>query len=65
MSAAENRFDLALIGERAASKSVLESHFPVAFDLPALPLQSTSTKGDPLHINKNIATKLEAFLSSR
>jgi uncharacterized protein len=33
MSAAENRFDLALIGERAASKSVLEHHFPAAFNL--------------------------------
>ncbi len=33
MSAAENRFDLVLIGERAASKSVLEPHFPAAFDV--------------------------------
>jgi uncharacterized protein len=32
MSAAENRFELALIGERAASESVLASHFPTAFD---------------------------------
>jgi uncharacterized protein len=32
ISAAENRFDLALIGERAASKSVLEQHFPATFD---------------------------------
>jgi uncharacterized protein len=36
ISAAENRFDLALIGEKAASKSVSENHFPTAFDLPPL-----------------------------
>jgi uncharacterized protein len=34
LSAAENRFDLALIGERAANKSVLENHFPSSFNLP-------------------------------
>lgn len=35
ISAAENRFDLALIGERAASNSILASHFPAAFDISA------------------------------
>ena len=34
MSAAANRFDLALIGERAAARDVAETHFPRAFDRP-------------------------------
>ncbi len=33
MSAAENRFDLAEIGEKAAQKQVKPAHFPSAFDL--------------------------------
>lgn len=34
ISAAENRYDLAAIGERAAEQQVQEKHFPKAFDLP-------------------------------
>lgn len=34
MSAAENRFELATIGERAAARAVRETHFPAVFDLP-------------------------------
>jgi uncharacterized protein len=33
MSIADNRFDLALIGERAAPSAVLAEHFPAVFDL--------------------------------
>jgi uncharacterized protein len=34
MSAAQNRHDLAKIGEEAAKQQVKEAHFPAAFDLP-------------------------------
>lgn len=48
LSAAENRFDLALIGERAASKSVLENHFSSNFNLPisyeVVPRTSTNAR---------------------
>jgi predicted acylesterase/phospholipase RssA len=35
MSAAENRYDLARIGEKAAERQVRDEHFPNAFDLPS------------------------------
>ena len=34
MSVARNRFDLAVIGKKAAERQVREEHFPAAFDLP-------------------------------
>jgi uncharacterized protein len=57
MSAAENRFDLALIGEKAASRSVQGSHFPAAFDLPVLPFQNTPEKSNRFMHKNNLSTR--------
>jgi uncharacterized protein len=52
LSAAENRFDLALIGEKAAGQRVLERHFPAAFDLPVLTSKSARVKSDTFRMQQ-------------
>jgi hypothetical protein len=44
LSAAENRFDLVLIGERAANTNVSENHFFHAFDVPFVQQTVPSTE---------------------
>lgn len=45
LSAAQNRFDLSTIGERAANESVLADHFSTAFDLSSAYAEGLRTGG--------------------